>query len=187
MLKFGRTLPNIASICLHKSTTAKIYPFTEIDKDYLEKIREHVVCRTSFVFARKAVVDETFIRYLTNRCNFKIGSDASQLYFFSICPTKLSGLYTRWELDSESGKTKPRQNKTRSFENRVMSYFQRVRPQFKVESFYATGTQKNWCIQSWWLSWTLQHCVWGYGVLLSLLPMTRSSAFSHWGGNLARH
>ena len=37
MLKFGGTLPNLANICLHKSTDAKFYPFTEGDKDLLEK------------------------------------------------------------------------------------------------------------------------------------------------------
>ena len=54
-----------------------------------------------------------------------------------------TGLYTRWKLDSESGKFKPRQNKTRRFENMVISYFQRVRPQSKVEGFYTTDTQKE--------------------------------------------
>ena len=39
MLKLGCTLPNLAKICLHKSTASKIYPFTESDKDLLEKIR----------------------------------------------------------------------------------------------------------------------------------------------------
>ena len=54
-----------------------------------------------------------------------------------------TSLYTRWKLDSESGKFKPRENQTRSFENTVMSYFQRVRPHCKVKSFYTTGTQKK--------------------------------------------
>ena len=31
MLKFGFTLPYLANICLHKSTDAKFYPFTESD------------------------------------------------------------------------------------------------------------------------------------------------------------
>ena len=53
------------------------------------------------------------------------------------------GLYTRWELASESSKFKPRQNKRRSFENMVMSYFQRVGPECKVESFHTTGKQKK--------------------------------------------
>ena len=39
MLKLGYTLPNLANICLHKSTDSKFYPFTESDKDLLEKIR----------------------------------------------------------------------------------------------------------------------------------------------------
>ena len=36
MLKPGCTLPNLASFCLHQSTDAKFYPFTEGDNDLLE-------------------------------------------------------------------------------------------------------------------------------------------------------
>ena len=32
MSKLGCTLPNLANICLHKSTDSKFYPFTESDK-----------------------------------------------------------------------------------------------------------------------------------------------------------
>ena len=60
-----------------------------------------------------------------------------------MCRTKPTGVYTSWELDSKSGKFKPGQNKTRSFENIVMSYFPRVRPQCKIESLYTTCTQKK--------------------------------------------
>ena len=88
-------------------------------------------------------MDENFIRVLTNLSNSIVGSDASQLYLFSRCQAMPIGLYTRWELNSEPGKLKPRQNKTRIFENMVMLFFQRVRPQCKVESFYMTGTQKK--------------------------------------------
>ena len=62
LLKLGCTLTNLANICLHKSTDSKFYPFTESDKDLLEKIREDMVGGPSIVFTRKAVVDETFIR-----------------------------------------------------------------------------------------------------------------------------
>ena len=40
MLKLGCTLPNLANICLHKSTDAKVYPFREGDKDLLEKFEK---------------------------------------------------------------------------------------------------------------------------------------------------
>ena len=62
MLTLKCTLPNLANICLHKSTSAKFYPFTEIHKVLLQKIREDMVGGPSIVFTRKAVVDETFIR-----------------------------------------------------------------------------------------------------------------------------
>ena len=54
-----------------------------------------------------------------------------------------TGLYTRWEFDTESNKFKPQQNESRNFENMVISYFQRQRPDCKIESFYTTGTQKK--------------------------------------------
>ena len=61
--------------------------------------------------------------------------DASQRNRLSMSQAMSTGLFTRWELDSESGKFNPRQVKMRNFENMVMSAFQRVRRQSKVESF----------------------------------------------------
>ena len=143
MLKLGCTLPNLANICSHKSTDAKLYPFTEGDEDLLEKIREYVVGGPSIVFTRKAVVDETFFRKSTNLCKSIVGIDASQLYPYSMCQPMTTGLYTRWDFDSETSRFIPRKNKTRSFENMVMSYFQRTRPECKIESFFTTGRQKK--------------------------------------------
>ena len=60
MLKLGCTLPNLANLCHHKSTTPKFYPCTESDKDLSEKIREDMVGGPSTVSARKAVVYDSF-------------------------------------------------------------------------------------------------------------------------------
>ena len=87
MLKLGCTLPNLANICLYKSTSAKFYPFTETDKDLLQKIREDMVGGSSIVFTRKAAVDETFIRNSENLFKSIVGIDASQLYPYSMCQT----------------------------------------------------------------------------------------------------
>ena len=54
-----------------------------------------------------------------------------------------TGLYTRWNYDSESQKSIPRQNKKRSFKNMVLSYFQIFRPQFKTETNVTTGRKKK--------------------------------------------
>ena len=143
MLKLGCTLPNLANISLHKSTSGKFYPFTETDKNLLQKIREDMVGGPSIVFTRKAVVDETFTRNSRNICKSIVGIDASQLYPYSMCQPMPTGLYTRWDDDTESNKFKPQQNKPRNFENMVMSCFQRQRPDCKIESFYNTGTQKK--------------------------------------------
>ena len=135
MLKLGCTSPNLANTCLHKTTDAKFYPFTEGDKDLLEEIREDVVGFPSVVFTRKAVVDEAFVRKSSNICKSVVGVDASQLYPYSVCQPMPTGLYPRWDLDSETSRFTPRQNKTRSFENTVMSHLQPTRPECEIESF----------------------------------------------------
>ena len=86
---------------------------------------------------------ETAIRDSSNRCRTLVSIDASQFDPCSTCHATPAGLYIKKELHSETGKLKRRQNKTRSFENMVISYFQRVTPQWKVEGFYTTGTQKK--------------------------------------------
>ena len=132
MLKLGCTLPNLANVCLHKSTDSKFYPLTESDKDLLEKIREDMVGGPSIVLTRKAVVDETFIRKPSNLCKSIVGIDASQLYHYSMCQPMPTGLYTRWEYDSETKRFTARQNKSRSFKNMVLSYFQESQPDCKI-------------------------------------------------------
>ena len=143
MLKLGCTLPNLANICLHKSTDSKFYPFTESDKGLLEKIREDMVDGPSIVFTRKAVVDETFISKSSNLCKSIVGIDASQLYPHSMCQSMPTGLYTRWEYDSETKRFTARQNKSRSFENMVLSFFHQSRPNCRIESNATTGRQKK--------------------------------------------
>ena len=54
-----------------------------------------------------------------------------------------TGLYTRWNYDPESQNFMARQNKTRSFEKFVLSYFQRTRPECRIESNVTTGRQKK--------------------------------------------
>ena len=137
------TLPNLANICPHTSTSGKFYPFTETDKVLLQEIRKDMVGGPSIVFTRKAVLDETFIRDSGNICKSIVGIDSSQLVPYYMCQPMPTRLYTRWEYDTESNRFKPQQNKSRNFENMVMSYFQRQRPDCKIESFYTTGTQKR--------------------------------------------
>ena len=143
MLKLGCTLPNLANICLHKSTSWKFYPFTESDVDLPEKIREDFVGGPSIVFTRKAVVDETFMRKSSNLCKSIVGIKASRLYPYSMCQSMSTGLYTRWEYDSGTKRFTAHQNKSRSFENMVLSYFQKSRPNCKIESIVSTGRKRR--------------------------------------------
>ena len=131
MLMIGCKLPNLRNIWLRKSTSARFNPTTETDKDLLQKIREGLVCGPSLVCIRKAVVDETYIRNSGIICKSLVGIYASQLYPYSMRQPIPTGLYTRWECDTETKRFKPQQNKSRNFENMVMSYFRRQRPTVK--------------------------------------------------------
>ena len=142
-LKFGCILPNLADNCMHKSKDSKFYHFTEIDKELLKNIREDMVGGASIVFTRKAVADDTFNRKSTILCKSFVGIDASQLYPYSICQPMPTGLYTRWNYDTESQKSMPWQNRTRSFEKMVHSYFQQNRPECNIENNVTTGRQKK--------------------------------------------
>ena len=72
-LKLGCTLPNLANICLDKSTGSIFYPFTEGDKDLLEKTREVVNGGPSIVFTRKAVFDNFFFENQQTYANLLLG------------------------------------------------------------------------------------------------------------------
>ena len=54
LLKLGNTLPNLANICLHKSTDYNFYLFFSSDSDLLEKIREDMTSGPSIVFTKKS-------------------------------------------------------------------------------------------------------------------------------------
>ena len=97
----------------------------------------------SIVFTRKTDVDETFIRDSSNVCKSIVGIDASQLYPYSMCQDMPTGLYTRWEFDCDMQKFKARHNRSRNFENMVMSYYQKTRPECRIESFHTSGNQKK--------------------------------------------
>ena len=112
-------------------------------KTFSKKFRENVVDGLSIVSTRNAVVDETFIQKSANICKSIVGIDASQLYPYSMCQPMPTGLYTRWDFDSQTSRFTDRQNKTGSFENMVMSYFQRTRPECENESFFTIDRQKK--------------------------------------------
>ena len=68
-----------------------------------------------------------------------------QIYCWEWCQPNLSlhGFHTRWDFDSETSRFTPRQNKTGSFESKVMSFFKRRRRECEIESFFTTGRQKT--------------------------------------------
>ena len=100
-----------------------------------EKIGEDMVGGPSIVFTRKTVVGQTRTRSSSNTCKSIVGIDASHIYSFAMCQPMPTGLYTRWEFNSDLQRFKPRSNETRLFENLVMAFFQNWRPECNIESF----------------------------------------------------
>ena len=139
MIKSGLTVPYLANICGRMSTTAKLFHSTATVK--VDEKRENTVGRSSFVSTREreAVVNETFVRDSLNKCEAIVGLEASHFNPYSMCQATPTGPYIGCDQDSESDKLTPRQNKTRSFEIMLVSYFHIVRPQLKVNSFSTMG------------------------------------------------
>ena len=143
MLKLGCTLPNLANLGLHSSISEKFYSFTESDKNLLSKIREEIVGAPSILFTRKAVVDRTHNSKLKTVCKTIVGIDASQCHPCTMCQPMTTGLYTRYEFDADLDRFKPRQNRSRSSEKMIMSYFQRMRQDCRVEMLFRKRNQKS--------------------------------------------
>ena len=112
MLELDCTSPNLANICLHKSTDAKFYPFAEGNKDLLEKIREDVVGGPSIVFTRKAVVDENLFENQQTFANILFGLTLAN-YTPTLCVNPRRLVFIRVGF---------------SIQNRVDSYLDRTRP-----------------------------------------------------------
>ena len=143
MLKFGCTLPNLANICLHSSTNAIFYPFTETHYDLLSKVGEDVIGGPSIVPTRKVFVEKTHSRKSTDGCKTIVGINARRLSASSVCQPVPTGLDTRYEFNADLHRLKERPDKCRSFEKLVMSCSQRMRPDCRIESFHTTRIQRK--------------------------------------------
>ena len=73
MMKLGCTLPNLANICLHKSTDTNFYTLTDGDKDLLEKVQKDVVGAPSIVFTRKQLLMKLLFENLQTYANPLMG------------------------------------------------------------------------------------------------------------------
>ena len=144
MLKFGCTLHNLANIRLHTSTSAKFCRSTESNEDLHSKVCADMGGGPSIVFTRKAVVGETHIRKSTNVCKSIVGKDALQLYCNSMCQPMPTRLQIWYEFHADMQKFKPRQNKSRNFEKRVMSYHQLMIWDCRIGNFSTTRIQKKY-------------------------------------------
>ena len=78
MLKLGCTLPNLANICLHSSTSAKFYPFTENQKRFALKFGKMWLEGRQKCLQIK-MLSTRHICNSTNFCKLIVGINASQL------------------------------------------------------------------------------------------------------------
>ena len=106
MVKRCCILPNLAVIAFTSQLLQSFLPSQRARKICSEKFCGDMVGGPRLVFTRKAFVDKTFARDSTNLSKSIVEIDASQLYCFSMCQAMPTGLYTRWQPDSESSKHK---------------------------------------------------------------------------------
>ena len=88
-----------------------------------------------------------------------------------------TALNTCWHLNSATGRFAPRQNKTLSFEDMVMSYFQRARPECKNENFYTKGKLTKVSVSVFMDFFSLQQCVESNGLLFVNFSPDKINAF----------
>ena len=100
-----------------------------------------MTCGPTIVFTRKTIVDQTYISNSSNVCKTIDGIDAGHLFLFSICQKMPTGHYKRSGYDSKTDRFKATNNRTRNFENLIISFFQELRPECKIESFFTSGRQ----------------------------------------------
>ena len=125
------------------------------------------------MFTSKAVVEETHVRKSTKVCKHTVGIDACQLYPCSICQPMPTIFCTRYEFNANLQSFKPLLNKSRSLENMVMSYFQRMGPDCRNEGFYRTRSHEK--IHCFNVDKFCRHCNIVFKLFLSYLHLSRGT------------
>ena len=130
------------------------------------KLEKNLTGGLSTILKRKEVVD---INNLNSSilCQTIDAKDASPLYLISMCQKMPTGNYTSWQLDSETERSKAKNNRARASENNV--FFIKNQDQ----SFYAIGKQKK--IDSFHFEGYCNHCEMGCYYHFCFLQKTRSS------------
>ena len=142
-LKLGCFLPNLANIANTNLLRQNSIPSRKEMKTFWKKFGKMLLlAHLSFLHGKQLLMKLLFENQKTH-ANLLLGLTLANYTPYSMCQPMSTGLYTRWDFDSETSRFIPRQNKTRSLENMVMSYFQRTRPECEIESFLTTGRQKK--------------------------------------------
>ena len=112
MLKHGCTLPNLANICLQKSTDAKIYPFTEADKNLLKKFEKtSLVAHLSFLHAKQLLMklSSESLQTYANLLLVLMPANYTPTRCVNSCPPVFihNGISIQKAVDSHLDKTRP--------------------------------------------------------------------------------
>ena len=148
----------------------------------LEKIREGVVGGPSIDFTRKTVVDETFFskvyKYMQIHCWDWRQSNKSLLDV----STQAYRSFTLGDFDSETGGFTPQKQQDPQLQKYGPLLFPTNKSRWKWKILCKRQTEKKWLLFCWWVFFALQICVRKNGLLLPLLPVSRSTSLSQWRG-----
>ena len=183
MLKLGCFLPNLANICLHKSTDVKFYPFTEGDKDFFGKNQRRCCWWSLYHFYTQS---SCWWNFYPKVCKHM------QIYWWDWCqPTKSLldvSTHANRSLYALQFRFRNKQIHTSTKQDpQLWKYGHVLFPTSKTRMWnwkllYNRQTEENWLLQCWWALLSLQHCVWSPRLLLPLLPLSRTASLSHWIG-----
>ena len=178
MLKLGSTLPKLATICLHKPTEAKFYPFTEGVKTFWKNFQNmFLVVNLSFLHAKQLLMKLLFGSQQMYANLLLEVTPANYIPTRCVNPHKHFGITIQKKVDSQPDKTRPTALKIWS-----CPISNKHDKNVKLKTSLQQADRHIWLLQCWWVWFSLQYCVWSNGLLLSLLFLSRAASLSHWRG-----
>ena len=152
--------------CLHMGRSNFFYFYRRRgDENRLKLNWDDAFGGPSFVFARKAYVDETIFQKLTILRNCKVENDGSQSYRHSKCQCMLSGFCRLRERDSGTSRFSLRQKRPLSLEIWSCFFSNESDQFFKMKASIRQVSRRF--MQKKRLFCSLQYCVWSTGMLYS--------------------
>ena len=182
MLNLGCTLPNLANICLHKSTEASFYSVTEGDIPFWKKFEKMLlVVYLSFLHGKQLLM-KLFFENQQTYANPLLGLTLAN-YTSTRCVNTCwvvfirVGISIQKRLDSYLDKTRPAVLKIWSF-----PISNEQDQNVKLKAFLQRADRKKLTVSVSMGFVFIATLCWSHGLLSQLLSLSRAASLLHWRG-----